>query len=212
MTSGIDNYSEDVAFNRSLDANPKNVWTIPQLLDLGYACKPYFKPGGGFHYSNTNTVILGLMAVRLTGMPEPLAELFRTRIFQPLGMTGTSLPAAADWTIPKPSPRAYMYGTNVGHTSRVRRRKGRTARRDRCEPVLDLGRRRRGLDTRRPHHLGKSPGPRNGDPPTRDAGRAPPVPPDGPGALRRWLWARYHGLLRRHRPQRQPAGLLDLRR
>lgn len=112
MTSGLYNFSEGAAFNRALDSNPVKVWTIQQLLDLGFAGKPYFAPGGGFHYSNTNTVILGRLAETVTG--EPLAELYRKRIFQPLGMTGTSLPA--DASLPKPSPRGYMYGTNVGTT------------------------------------------------------------------------------------------------
>ena len=52
--------------------------------------EPYFAPDAGYHYSNTNTVLLGLVAEKLTG--QTLQQLFEHRIFKPLGMTHTSLP------------------------------------------------------------------------------------------------------------------------
>jgi len=33
MTSGLYNYSEDLAFNESLDADPERVWTPEELLE-----------------------------------------------------------------------------------------------------------------------------------------------------------------------------------
>ena len=59
MTSGLYNYSEDRGFNESLDADPGRVWTPEELLAIGLGRQPYFPPGTGFHYSNTNSVLLG---------------------------------------------------------------------------------------------------------------------------------------------------------
>jgi len=49
-------------------------------------------------YSNTNYILLGLIAEQVSR--TPLAQLFQQRIFGPLRMTGCSLPAATDASIP----------------------------------------------------------------------------------------------------------------
>jgi len=110
MTSGLYNYSEDVAFNESLDTDPGRVWTPEELLAIGLGRPPYFPPGTEFHYSNTNSVLLGKLVETVTG--HPLEEEFERRIFQPLKLHDTSLPASS--AIPRPHPRGYMFGTNVG--------------------------------------------------------------------------------------------------
>jgi D-alanyl-D-alanine carboxypeptidase len=112
MASGLFNYSEDLAFNQSLDTTPQRVWTPAELLALGLSKPPYFPPGTDFHYSNTNSVLLGLLVEKITG--HTLGNEFRKRIFKPLHMAETSLPDADDTAIPRPHPRGYMYGTNVG--------------------------------------------------------------------------------------------------
>ncbi|WP_018351773.1 serine hydrolase domain-containing protein [Longispora albida] len=111
MRSGLYNYSEDPAFNAELDKNPGRVWQPAELVTIGLAKPPYFPPGEGFHYSNTNTVLLGLLAEQLTG--GKLADEFQKRIFGKLGLKGTSLPALDDRKIPDPHPQGYMFGTNI---------------------------------------------------------------------------------------------------
>ena len=110
MTSGLYNYSEDRAFNESLDADPERVWTPEELLAIGLGRKPYFVPGTEFHYSNTNSVLLGKLIEAVTG--HPLEQEFEQRIFQPLKLNDTSFPVST--AIPRPHPRGYMFGTNVG--------------------------------------------------------------------------------------------------
>jgi D-alanyl-D-alanine carboxypeptidase len=112
MTSGLYNYSEEPGFNQSLDDDLQRVWTVDELLDIGLSEPPYFQPDQGFHYSNTNTVLLGRLIETVTG--NPLAAEFERRIFRPLRMTQSSMPAAQDTSIPRPHPRGYTYGTNVG--------------------------------------------------------------------------------------------------
>ncbi len=111
MRSGLFNYTETVELNQTLDDDPQKQWKPEELLALGFANPPYFPPGQGYHYSNTNIVLLGLIAESLDG--KPLAQIFRSRLFGPLGLTGTSFPDTADSTIPAPHSQGYVYGTNM---------------------------------------------------------------------------------------------------
>ncbi|MFG3281277.1 serine hydrolase domain-containing protein [Streptomyces sp. NPDC048111] len=109
MTSGLYNYSEDPGFNRRLDQRPADEWTPDELLDVAFAHPSYFPPGEGWHYSNTNYVLLGLIAEHLTG--RPLGRLFKERIFDRAGMRETSFDP--DRTIPEPRARGYEFISNV---------------------------------------------------------------------------------------------------
>lgn len=50
-----------------------------------------FAPGDQYMYSNSGFMLLGRVVERVSG--QPLAAFFEERIFRPLGMTGTRLPA-----------------------------------------------------------------------------------------------------------------------
>ncbi len=54
-----------------------------------YGKDALFKPGAGWHYSNTNYTLLGMVIEKATAMP--LAEAYHTYIYEPLGMTSTYL-------------------------------------------------------------------------------------------------------------------------
>jgi D-alanyl-D-alanine carboxypeptidase len=111
MRSGLYSYTFDRGFNQTLDQDPGHAWTPEELLRIAFAHPVQFAPGDRFDYCNTNTVLLGLVIERLTG--KPLADVLRERIFTPLGLAHTSLPANTDATIPDPHPRGYAFGTNV---------------------------------------------------------------------------------------------------
>ncbi len=111
MRSGLYNYSTSLAFNQSLDAQPDRVWTVDELLGIAENQPVYFAPGADFRYSNTNTVLLGLIIEQRTGMSA--ADAIRTRLFAPLGLTETSLPPQDNTALPAPAPRGYQWGTNV---------------------------------------------------------------------------------------------------
>jgi CubicO group peptidase (beta-lactamase class C family) len=111
MSSGLYNYAEDKAFNETLDTEPDKVWTPEEVDEIGFQNEPYFAPGEGFHYSNTNTVLLGLIVEQLTG--QPLEQEFQERLFEPLGMTNTLLPERSSAVVPDPYSHGYMYQTNV---------------------------------------------------------------------------------------------------
>lgn len=111
MTSGLYSYSEDKGFNETLDNKPGKEWTPEELVRIGLKHKPDFAPGKGFQYSNTNTVLLGLIIEQITG--NSLRQEYKERIFEPLGMSHTLLPAQSSTSIPEPYSHGYMYGTNV---------------------------------------------------------------------------------------------------
>jgi D-alanyl-D-alanine carboxypeptidase len=111
MRSGLYSYTFDRAFNETLDRDPGKVWRPEELLTIAFAHPVNSPPGEKFDYSNTNIILLGLVVEQLTGMPA--SQAFQERIFTPLGLKQTSLPARTDADIPNPHPRGYSFGTNV---------------------------------------------------------------------------------------------------
>lgn len=85
-TSGLRDYLIDHRLGLAVEANPRQRWT--PAMALAYAGKPLAAPGVGYHYANTNYVLLGLIVERLTG--RTLAEEYRTRFFGPLGLRSAS--------------------------------------------------------------------------------------------------------------------------
>jgi D-alanyl-D-alanine carboxypeptidase len=110
MRSSLASYSSLIPFNRTLDEEPERVWEPEELVDLGLAEPPVGEPGQQFDYSNTNTVLLGMLIEQITG--NPVEDEFRTRIFEPLGLEDTVMPAKDDASIPEPHPHGYLWGTN----------------------------------------------------------------------------------------------------
>jgi D-alanyl-D-alanine carboxypeptidase len=111
MRSGIYNYSESYELSKALDITPQRVWTPEQLVAIALPLPSYFGPGEGFHYSNTNTVLLGLVAEKLDG--KGFGQIVRDRILGPLGLKQTSFPASDSSDLPKPFSRGYMYMDNL---------------------------------------------------------------------------------------------------
>jgi D-alanyl-D-alanine carboxypeptidase len=111
MRSGLDNYTESLELNQSLDETPTRVWSPEELLAIAFQQPPSFAPGASYQYSNTNTILLGVIIEQLTG--DSASAEFQKRLFGPLGLTETLLPALASNAIPDPHPQGYMYGTNV---------------------------------------------------------------------------------------------------
>ena len=111
MRSGLENYSARLDLNQQLDRDPKRAWTAEELLELGLGLPPHASPRAEFFYSNTNTVLLGLIA-KERGKKQ-LTELYAQWIFHPLGLSQTSMPSYDTYEIPAPHPRGYMYLSNV---------------------------------------------------------------------------------------------------
>jgi D-alanyl-D-alanine carboxypeptidase len=91
-TSGLFNYTDDEAFQQVTGF--ARSWTPRELLAVAFAHPPTFAPGTNYAYSNTNYVVLGLVAEAVGG--KPLAQLLQERIFTPLRLASTSFPATID--------------------------------------------------------------------------------------------------------------------
>lgn len=94
MRSGLYGYTADPALAAAMDADPGKAWTPQEVLDIAFRHPPQFAPDASYEYSNTNYALLGLIAEKVGG--RPLAEQFQERLFGPVGLTQTSLPAADD--------------------------------------------------------------------------------------------------------------------
>ncbi|MFI5688264.1 serine hydrolase domain-containing protein [Streptomyces sp. NPDC051636] len=108
MRSGLYNYTSAPELAAALDADPGKARTPQEMLDIAFRRPPNFAPDASYEYCNTNYALLGLVAEKAGG--RPLAQQFRDRLFAPLGLAGTSLPGAADVSIPTPYSHGYMYG------------------------------------------------------------------------------------------------------
>jgi D-alanyl-D-alanine carboxypeptidase len=84
-TSGLRDFYFDPRIDKALLSTPRRVWDAKR--SLGYVGKPYGKPGAAWHYSNTNYVVLGLLAEAVGR--APIATQLRQRFFIPLGLQHT---------------------------------------------------------------------------------------------------------------------------
>lgn len=90
MTSGVASYTRSRKFTDIYFAKPETIFTPDQLLKVGIGESPLFPPGTQFDYSNTNTILLGMVIEKVTH--RPVAEAFNAMIFKPLSMHNTSWP------------------------------------------------------------------------------------------------------------------------
>lgn len=87
--SGLYDYADDL-FARSVpgfEAVRTRVFAPRELVDLSLRHPRLNRPGAAYAYANTNFVIAGMLAERLTG--RPVAAEFRDRIFRPLRLRDT---------------------------------------------------------------------------------------------------------------------------
>ncbi len=110
MRSGLYNYTSAPEVAATIDRNPAKVWTPAELLAIAFAHPPNFAPGADFEYCNTNYALLGLIAEKLDH--KPLAQIMQKRLFAPLRLQHTELPAPAVNTMPKPYSHGYLYGSS----------------------------------------------------------------------------------------------------
>ena len=66
MTSGIYSVTEDTEFMHTLAKYPLKNWTSKKIIGYAYKHAPYFPPGKGWHYSDTNYNILEMLIEAVT--------------------------------------------------------------------------------------------------------------------------------------------------
>ncbi len=112
-TSGIVHYPEVPSYVLEFLNQPDRSHSVAEALDAVRGLEPYFEPGQGYHYSNTNTLLLQYIIERHTG--HRLEHELRDNIWQPLELTRTHL--HQDEPLSAHVPQGYMdlFGNGDAH-------------------------------------------------------------------------------------------------
>lgn len=86
-TSGIFNYVEVEEFWDAVYKNLNKVWTNEELINFTINKPLYFLPGEGWHYSNTNYVLAGIIVYAATG--NSIEHEIKTRLINPTHLSNT---------------------------------------------------------------------------------------------------------------------------
>lgn len=111
MQSGIADYSSNPNFIARLVADPAGAFTEAELAAYARPGSPRFEPGTQYEYSNTNTVLLGMIVEVLTA--QALADALRSLIYLPLGLSGTAYPQSVALPLPHPTPYSVHIDTGL---------------------------------------------------------------------------------------------------
>ena len=88
MRSGIFSFTEsEDEFYNIIGADPTRTWTTEEFIAIAAGHPYYFDPGTGYHYSNSNTSIIGKIIELVTD--QSLEYNIRTRVFDPLNLVNT---------------------------------------------------------------------------------------------------------------------------
>ncbi len=102
-TGGLPDYIRDAKFVAKLQADP-TAYLSPRRLVSYVRDKPLrFRPGARYEYSDTDNIVVGLMAEAATGVSYE--RLLARLVYRPLGLRSTSLPRTV--RMPAPFMRGY---------------------------------------------------------------------------------------------------------
>ncbi len=102
MRSGLFEAYDTPQFNH-MNVTPNMTFDPRTVIGWAVKQKPYFPPGKGYRYSNTNYLLLGLVIEAVT--KDRIGNQIRTRLLRPFRLTQTSYPA----TQAMPAPWAHGY-------------------------------------------------------------------------------------------------------
>lgn len=105
-TSGLPDAIRNRDFQNAINADPHKQWPVSEILKYTFTQDPFFPPGTGWKYSNTNTILLALAAEKATG--KPIATLIQEIILDPLKLHHTAITSPTG--LPAPKTRAYRHG------------------------------------------------------------------------------------------------------
>ncbi len=110
MRSGLPSYSASEQFGIAYLGNTQRHFEPEELLAFAFEMPVLGPPGTAFNYSNTNTVLLGVLVEKVSG--QPFGEYLQEHIFDPVGLTSTSYPT--DAALPSPHAQGYTEQTADG--------------------------------------------------------------------------------------------------
>ncbi len=106
-TSGLPDYTTSKGFAKQATEDPRGYVPPSRIIDWVRKDRLVFRPGSRYAYSNTDNIVVGLIAQRVTG--QPYGRLLSRLVFGPARLTQTSFPTHR---ISLPTP--FIHGYSVG--------------------------------------------------------------------------------------------------
>nr|AID65219.1 beta-lactamase [Cystobacter fuscus] len=107
-TSGIESYTEAEEWITTVYMQPTHYWASPEALlslvkalrDTSISQGTVVAPGSGFYYSNTNFILLGMIAAKADGhSTSEWEKVIQNRFLNKLGLTNSSIPPKRDTSL-----------------------------------------------------------------------------------------------------------------
>jgi D-alanyl-D-alanine carboxypeptidase len=108
-TSGLPDYTRSDGFREQATKDPRGYVSPWQIIDWVRQDHLVFTPGSRYEYSNTDNVVVALVAQRVTG--TAYGQLLSTLVFRPAGLTQTTFPIRR---ISLPAPFIHGYDVEPG--------------------------------------------------------------------------------------------------
>lgn len=115
-----DKNSQKISLMDRMVSEPDTFWTPMETITWGkQQLRPKFKPGKGFHYSDSNYELLGLIIEKITGMK--FHEALHQFIFTPLEMNNTCLLFHSEPKVKSAFPMVDLYhkGLNLSKAKSI---------------------------------------------------------------------------------------------
>lgn len=103
-TSGLPDYSRSEAFQKRFLSRPHAYISPRELVEYAAAEPLRFVPGSAYEYSNTDNIVVGLIAAAVEG--RNYSRVLRRLVYRPLRLRDTTLPVG--FRLPAPHVRGYM--------------------------------------------------------------------------------------------------------
>ena len=108
-TSGLPDYTTSDGFFEQATKNPRGYVSPMRIIDWVRGDKLNFTPGSHYEYSNTDNIVVGLIAQRASG--RSYGQLLSRIVFRPAGLTQTTFPTLR---ISLPAPFVHGYQVEPG--------------------------------------------------------------------------------------------------
>ena len=108
-TSGLPDYTQSDAFREHVAKDPRGFVSPMRIIDWVRGDGLNFKPGSRYEYSNTDNIVVGLIAQRVSG--QSYDHLLSTIVFRPASLTQTTFPTRR---LSLPAPFLHGYRVTPG--------------------------------------------------------------------------------------------------
>ena len=105
-TSGLPDYTRSKGFAEQAEKEPRGFVPPSRIIDWVRGDPLEFTPGSRYEYSNTDNIVVGLIAEAVTG--RPYERLLEQIVFRPAKLRRTSFPTSV--ALPRPFIHGYLPG------------------------------------------------------------------------------------------------------